>query len=372
MASKNIAKRPNGKWRARYRDLANKEHARHFARKLDAERWLDEVTAALVTNTYVDPRERKLTVDQWCDLWLESYAKRVSTVRQAKVHLAQIREEFGPLPLMAVDEMAVKKWMARLLREGAAQSYRFALHSRLSQVMRAAVRAKKITANPCSRETSPGGGKQRPYVCTDAQLWALYEAAEGKYRPALLLGAFAGLRIAEACGLRLVDVDLDARTVTPTVQYPAEPLKTESSVAAVPIPDLFVGELKRLLDGRTDGWVLPDDEGAQLGPWKIERHMRRIRKQVPGLSPEFRYHDLRHYYASMLIASGADVKIVQQRLRHSKATTTLNTYGHLWPDSDQSTRTAVERAMGPLINKTADPLRTVEESAGGPSSVEPC
>jgi integrase len=369
MASKNIAKRPNGKWRARYRDLAGKEHARHFVRKLDAERWLDEVTAALVTNTYVDPKEKKVTVDQWCDLWIESYAKRESTVRQARVHLAQIREEFGPLPLMAVDEMAVKRWMARLLRDGMAQSYRFALHSRLSQVMRAAVRAKKLTSNPCSRESSPGGGKQRPYVCTDAQLWALYQAAEPKYRPVLLLGAFAGLRTAEACGLRVVDVDLDARTVTPTVQYPAEPLKTERSVAAVPIPDVFVGELKRLLNGRSDGWAAPDDEGVQLGPWKVERHMRRIRKSVPGMSPEFRFHDLRHYYASMLIASGADVKVVQQRLRHSKATTTLNTYGHLWPDSDQSTRAAVERAMGTLINKTADPLRTIEESAEGPCSV---
>ncbi|WP_405524589.1 site-specific integrase [Streptomyces canus] len=369
MASKSIAKRPNGKWRARYRDLANKEHARHFSRKVDAERWLDEVTAALVTNTYVDPKDKKLTVDEWCDLWIESYAKRDSTVRQARVHLAQIRAEFGPLPLMAVDEMAVKRWMARLLREGVAQSYRFALHSRLSQVMRAAVRAKKITANPCSRESSPGGGKQRPYVCTDAQLWQLYEAAEPKYRPALLLGAFAGLRTAEACGLRVVDVDLDAMTVTPTVQYPEQPLKTESSVAAVPVPAVFAGELKRLLDGRTDGCVLVDDDGGQLGPWKVERHMRRIRKQVPGLSPEFRFHDLRHYYASMLIASGSDVKIVQQRLRHSKATTTLNTYGHLWPDSDQSTRAAVERAMGPLINNTADPVRTATGSAEGTASV---
>ncbi|MEV6589314.1 site-specific integrase [Streptomyces acidicola] len=160
--------------------------------------------------------------------------------------------------------------------------------------------------------------------------------------PAVL--AFAGLRGAEACGLRVTDVDLDEMAVTPMVQYsaeplkmvqyPAEPLKTESSVAAVPIPTVFVGELKRLVDGRAEGWVLFDAEGVQLGPWKVERHMRRIRKQVPGLSPEFRFHDLRHYYASMLIASGADVKVVQQRLRHSKATTTLNTYGHLWPDSD--------------------------------------
>jgi hypothetical protein len=50
-----IAKRPNGQWRARYRDPDGREHARHFARKVDAQRWLDEATAGLVTGQYVDP-----------------------------------------------------------------------------------------------------------------------------------------------------------------------------------------------------------------------------------------------------------------------------------------------------------------------------
>ena len=44
----NTAKRPDGRWRARYRDGANKEHARHFDRKIDAQRWLDKITAAQV------------------------------------------------------------------------------------------------------------------------------------------------------------------------------------------------------------------------------------------------------------------------------------------------------------------------------------
>src|SRR5438874_2587788 len=55
-----IHKRPDGRWRARYRDAADREHARHFSRKVDAQRWLDEVTTAVVTGTYVDPRSRLL------------------------------------------------------------------------------------------------------------------------------------------------------------------------------------------------------------------------------------------------------------------------------------------------------------------------
>jgi integrase len=52
-----------------------------------------------------------------------------------------------------------------------------------------------------------------------------------------------------------------------------------------------------------------------------------------------------------LIASGADVKVVQHRLRHASAKTTLDTYGHLWPDRDESTRTAVEQAMSRLVEE---------------------
>jgi len=54
-----------------------------------------------------------------------------------------------------------------------------------------------------------------------------------------------------------------------------------------------------------------------------------------------RCHDLRHCFAWLLIASGLDVKVVQTRLRHASAMTTLNTYGHMWPDADESSRAAV-------------------------------
>ena len=72
----------------------------------------------------------------------------------------------------------------------------------------------------------------------------------------------------------------------------------------------------------------------------------------------FRFQDLRHYYASLLIASGTDVKIVQHRVRHASAKTTLDTYGHLWPDTDESTRTAVERVMSAKLAESADSVRT--------------
>ncbi len=61
----------------------------------------------------------------------------------------------------------------------------------------------------------------------------------------------------------------------------------------------------------------------------------------PGLPEGFRFHDLRHYFASLLIAEGVDIKTVQCRMRHSHASTTLNVYGHLFPDKDETSRAAV-------------------------------
>src|SRR4051794_18464830 len=98
-----IQKRPDGKYRARYRDAAGKEHARHFDRKVDARAWLDQVSSSMVTGTYVTPKNAKMTVDRWCETWLEAYgSRRGSTVRQAKTHLKRIRAEFGPMPLGSI------------------------------------------------------------------------------------------------------------------------------------------------------------------------------------------------------------------------------------------------------------------------------
>ena len=59
-----------------------------------------------------------------------------------------------------------------------------------------------------------------------------------------------------------------------------------------------------------------------------------------------------------LIASGADIKTVQARLRHATAQTTLDIYGHLWPDADESTRAAVGAVIADRRGSTADAPRT--------------
>lgn len=61
------------RWRARYVGERGREHTQAFTRKVAAQLWLDKQTAAIVSGTHVAPRDAQLTVEQWCDLWIEGY-----------------------------------------------------------------------------------------------------------------------------------------------------------------------------------------------------------------------------------------------------------------------------------------------------------
>ena len=329
------------RWRARYVDNTGREHTRHFDRKVEAQQWLDKQLAALLRGDHVAPSDAKMTVGEWCDKWLAGYGtRRASTVRQAEVHVKIIKAHFGSVPMSAIKPSDVRAWTVVLKKEGRADSYIYAIYSRFSQIFTDAVHDGIVVRNPCSRRTSPGMGKQRPYVATTRQVWALYDAVPEGVRPAILLGAHAGLRLAEAAALRVVDVDFVNGVVAPSTQWLDEPLKSEISRTPIPIPKEMAHLLAQgaqLGDGR---FLASDQWGNPAGPWTIERAVRASR-EVVGLPENFRFHDLRHYFASLLIASGLDVKVVQARLRHASAKTTLDTYGHLWPDRDDTSRAAV-------------------------------
>lgn len=123
------------------------------------------------------------------------------TVRQAEVHLAQIVATFGQAARL---DAVVRSEVVGGEAEGA-RAVRLlrirALHSRLSQVMSDAVHDGILARNPCSRRTSPGAGSQRPYVAAPSKARSLHDGVPGHLQPAILLGAFVGLRTAEARGL---------------------------------------------------------------------------------------------------------------------------------------------------------------------------
>lgn len=193
-----------------------------------------------------------------------------------------------------------------------------------------------------------------------------------RYRAGLLLAAFAGLRLADVCWLRVTDVDFIRGIVNPAQQYPADPLKTEISRTAVRNPESLALTLSAHVAAYSaGGWMLTEESGHQLGPWQLQRAFRAPRATVDGLPAGFRFHDLRHYYASLLIASGADIKVVQTRMRHASAKTTLDTYGHLWPDSDDSTRAAVDKVLAARVAEIPRHPGDFLGTRGGVRSITP-
>ncbi len=95
-------------------------HSRSFAdkRKKVAVAWLDGQVAALLRNEHVDPKRARITVGQWCDVWIEGYGtNRASTLRQAKVHIKVIRAAFGTTRVADVKPSDVKRWTTKLADE---------------------------------------------------------------------------------------------------------------------------------------------------------------------------------------------------------------------------------------------------------------
>jgi len=206
------------------------------------------------------------------------------------IHIARIKAETGSMRLSAVRPSHVKAWTARLRTEGKkgsdgtpealAASYVYACHARLAQIMADAVHDGIISRSPCSRRTSPGQGKQRPYVATTEQMWALYDVMTERLRAAVLLGALAGLRLAESCGLRVSDVDFMRGIITPRTQFPAEELKTEISRTPVPVGQSLALQLSAHVKKWPSETLLVGADGGQLSPWALERAVRTARTKV--------------------------------------------------------------------------------------------
>ena len=150
-------KRPDGTCRARYRDPAGREHARHFARKADAQRWLDEVAAAVVTGQYVDPRSGRITFQQYAEQWRDGQVHRPSTQvyveRQLRRHAYPV---LGDRPMSSIRPTDIQAWVKRMAGQ-LAPSTVGVVHGIVSGIFRAAIRDRVIAHNPVRRDQAPEG-----------------------------------------------------------------------------------------------------------------------------------------------------------------------------------------------------------------------
>jgi integrase len=363
----NIKKRPDGRWRARYRDEAGQEHAKHFARKVEAQRWLDEVTTSIVTGQYVDPRAGKITFREYAEQWRAAQVHRPTSAAYVEGMLRRhVYPIYGARAIGSILPSEIQAWVKLLgvgdratKRKPLAAGTIGVLHGVVSGIFRSAVRDRRIMANPCDGTRLPRVERRRIVPLTTAQVETLRSELPDELKALVTFAAGTGMRQGEIFGLtrdrlRLLGANpivvVDRQLLTRLGRVTEfGPLKTRASYRTIPLPVTVVDALNEHLAARD---IADDDLIFTLDGRPITRqafgHVWRPAAKVAGLNAATGpgMHALRHYYASLLIRYGESVKTVQTRLGHASAVETLDTYSHLWPDSDDRTRDAIDSVLG--------------------------
>jgi len=256
------------------------------------------------------------------------------------------------------------------------------IRATLRAALNAAIRQGYIDINPAAHVELPPAVRPKPLVWTDERVkawkhtgalpgpvmvWTPEQtgafldhayAAEDPLYALFHLVAYRGLRRGEACGLHWADVDLPGKQITIRWQITQhgwatalEPPKTDGSEAVVALDAATVTALtahrarqhrQRLAVGpkwAQTGLVFTTPTGEALHPADVTDHFHHLTRQA-GLPP-VRLHDLRHGAATLALAAGVDMKVVQAMLRHSSIAVTADTYTSVLPDL---ARNAAEQA----------------------------
>ena len=255
--------------------------------------------------------------------------------------------------------------LVRQLSSSLAPSTVAVVYGRIVSIFRAAIRDRVVAISPCvdvRLPRSPTNAVTR--VLEPDQVLALAGLVPLRYRGVVIAGAGLGLRPGELFGLTMDRIEFLKRSVRVDQQMVRvrgegvrlAPLTTAVSYRSVPLPDVVPQATASHMQGwRTHpelGLVLTNERNAPIQQFPFSMVFEHAPAKA-GLPDWATPHDLRQFYASTLIRSGASIKVVQTRLGHSSAKATFDVYGHLFRDEEDRTRQAVEDALS-----TADIPRT--------------
>ncbi|MBB1482511.1 site-specific integrase [Tessaracoccus sp. MC1865] len=361
----NIQKRPDGKWRARYRDAAKKEHSRHFTRKIDAQKWLDEVTTSKLTGAYVDPRRSKETVGSMAATWLASNPDWTASTRSRNTGIAEnyIKPRWENMALRDVTHEDIQEWVGSIDRAGGTVRK---IAGVLSSILDLAVISRRLAVNPAASVKLPKQDlKPRQYLSA-AQVERM-AAAAGQGRDVVLVLAYTGLRFGELAALKVRSVDQLRRrfmieeSVTDVDGELHWGTPKDHQRRSVPYPKFLAEDIAARMKGKKpDDLLFPTNRGAVMRVVNARRDWfdRAAVKAGVKVTP----HELRHTAASLAVKAGASVLALQRMLGHDKPSTTLDVYADLFDEDldDVAERLATVRASG-----VADYLRTKPELVDG-------
>lgn len=349
-----VKRQPNGRWRARYRDPAGKQKQKLFDRKIDAERWVRDRLGSIDRNGYVDPALGRRTFDQYVTEWLEtkhgvSERTRINVVGRVDNYA---RPYFGEMPLAAIRPTHARAFVADLVGRGLAPATIKATVLTTGQVFAQAVVDEILVRSPFAGLQLPPEREREEMRFLDAeQVNALASAVDDRYRTAVYLAAYGGLRAGELWALRPGRVNVLGRSVD-VVESLGEvrgrvvvgPTKT-GRVRTLTVPR-FLSEMIGEQIGRYPGDFL--FTASQGGPVRHRNFTRRHFKPAVaavGLYSDLRWHDLRHTCAALLIAAGRHLEEVKDYLGHSSIRVTSDRYGHLFPKARAELADALDRTF---------------------------
>lgn len=365
---RNLGKRRDGstKYQARWRHPDNasdrQRRERTFKTKREAERWISAMDTDAVRGTYADPRRGdvkfKAVAEEWKGTWGDLAPKTRVGYRSILEH--HVLPRLGEEKIAAIKTADLQAF-ANDLSEGRQPATVKRVFEVVSSVLRVAVERQYIVNNPNTAVRLPRIGRRSIEIdpLTHPEIKQLVAEVPEHYRLAVLLDAYTGLRSGELWALRRRNIDLLRREITVkealkevTVEeakdVPAE-LRLGGSLILgdtktykerkIKLPTFLAAELEthlsRSLPGGDgpDAFIFTTPSGTPIRHTVFYNRVftKAVKRALPGR--KFRFHDLRHTCASLLIEAGASILAVKVQMGHDDVQTTINIYGHLFPST---------------------------------------
>jgi integrase len=293
------------------------------------------------------PAADSFTVASWCTHHVDhltgvNEATRTRYRRYIANDIAP--SKIGPLPLAALTNADAAQWLNSLTGSAKTAANK---HGFLAGALNAAVRARRISANPCDGNRLRRDEPAEMVFLTHEEFGILLSSVTEPWQPLVEFLVASGCRWGEASALRPGDINLavgtvDIRRAWRYVQgegYQLGAPKTRRSVRSINVARSVLAKLDL-----TGEWVFTNSGRGRRGddgPVRIHNFSPNVwvpaldRAKEKGLTKRPRIHDLRHSNASWLIQAGVPLTVIQRHLGHESIQTTSDCYGHLDRESSR-------------------------------------
>ena len=353
-----IRQRANGKWEARIVTGVNPGTGKPIRRSIyadtqkEARRQMTAILRELDRGTY--QALNKITVAEWMKEWLTTFCEGKVKLLTYQSYDGIIRNHITPaigaVELQAVKGTHIQKLYNSMTKAGLSGKTVKNVSAVLHKAFGVALKQGIIAANPCDAAELPKVERHEITPLKDEEIPLFLAAIEDSPMcNAYALCLFAGLREGECLGLSWKQVDFERGRITISQQLQKEKTKgcryyiapsTKSgkprTIEPPPVAfDYLRAEKRKQAENRLkagpawdnpDNLIFTDEAGKHYAIVSFYKNFKRIAASIGR--PDARPHDLRHTAATVAIASGADIKSVQDLLGHATASFTLNVYAH--------------------------------------------